>query len=158
MGARELVLRKKPPGKLLASAHAVEREYTVMKALMGSGVPVPGMRCLCTDTAVLGTPFYVMDYVQGRLFLEPGMPGLQGPQRAHVFRLLGGTRLARLLWPTHHPGPAPMSRVTRLTCRYRCWWNGSRIALLCSPSRPLHRCPVYHLCVSPVCITCVYHL
>ena len=61
------VLRKKPPGKLLPSAHAVEREYRVMKALGGSGVPVPQMLCLCEDAAVIGTPFFVMQHVEGRL-------------------------------------------------------------------------------------------
>lgn len=63
-GGRRLVLRKKPPGKLLASAHAVEREHRVQTALAGTPVPVPRMLCLCADGAVLGTPFYVMEHVQ----------------------------------------------------------------------------------------------
>ena len=62
------VLRKKPPGKLLASAHAVEREYAVLHALRRAApdVPVPAVHALCTDAAVLGTPFYIMQHVVGR--------------------------------------------------------------------------------------------
>ena len=60
------VLRRKPPGKLLASAHAVDREYRVITALDGSSVPVARTYCLCTDESVIGTAFYVMDCVEGR--------------------------------------------------------------------------------------------
>lgn len=63
-GDARYVLRKKPPGKVLASAHAVEREYQVLAALQRTPVPVPAALCLCTDAAVLGTPFYVMGHVQ----------------------------------------------------------------------------------------------
>ena len=62
------VLRKKPPGTLLPSAHLVEREYRVMTALKDSGVPVPAMRLLCEDAGLIGTSFYVMDHVAGRVF------------------------------------------------------------------------------------------
>lgn len=58
------VLRKKPPGRVLASAHAVEREFRVLAALRNTHVPVPAALCLCEDTSVLGTPFYVMSHVQ----------------------------------------------------------------------------------------------
>lgn len=58
------MLRKKPPGKVLASAHAVEREFLVLEALARTALPVPAARTLCTDAAVLGTPFYVMDHVE----------------------------------------------------------------------------------------------
>jgi len=61
---KRYVLRKKPPGKVLASAHAVEREFRVLEALGGTEVPVPVARALCTNPAVLGTPFYVMDHVE----------------------------------------------------------------------------------------------
>lgn len=61
---KRYVLRKKPPGKVLASAHAVEREFRVLDALGGTEVPVPVARALCTNPAVLGTPFYVMDHVE----------------------------------------------------------------------------------------------
>lgn len=58
------MLRKKPPGQVLASAHAVDREYRVLEALGQTPVPVPTARALCTDETVLGTPFYVMDHIQ----------------------------------------------------------------------------------------------
>ena len=70
-GSGEYVLRRKPPGKLLPSAHAVDREYRVITALQGSGVPVPRTYVLCEDPAVIGTPFYLMDCVHGRVFADP---------------------------------------------------------------------------------------
>jgi aminoglycoside phosphotransferase (APT) family kinase protein len=82
---QSFVLRKKPAGHLLASAHAVEREYRVMKALEGSAVPVARMYCLCEDTAVIGTAFYVMEYVQGRIFWDPALPELDRAQRASMY-------------------------------------------------------------------------
>jgi aminoglycoside phosphotransferase (APT) family kinase protein len=72
--ARRYVLRRKPPGPLLPSAHQVDREYRVMTALAGSGVPVPRTYALCEDDAVIGTAFFVMEYVQGRIFREPLLP------------------------------------------------------------------------------------
>ena len=66
------VLRKKPPGQLLKSAHAVDREYKVMKGLGQTDVPVPRMLHLCEDDSVLGTAFFVMEFVDGRHLLEPG--------------------------------------------------------------------------------------
>ena len=83
-GAR-WVLRRKPPGKLLPSAHAVDREYRVMSALAGSEVPVPRMRVLCTDDSVIGTAFCVMDWIDGRIFWDPRLPGLQPAERAALF-------------------------------------------------------------------------
>ncbi|MEZ4376090.1 MAG: phosphotransferase family protein [Polyangiaceae bacterium] len=72
------VLRKKPPGKLLPSAHAVERECRVLQALQDSDVPVPRVRALCEDPSVIGTAFYVMDHVEGRIFRAPLMPQASG--------------------------------------------------------------------------------
>ncbi|XP_033627558.1 acyl-CoA dehydrogenase family member 10-like [Asterias rubens] len=82
---RDMVLRKKPPGKLLPSAHAVEREYQVMKALGGEGVPVPNLLALCEDESVVGTPFYLMDHVKGRIFKEPSLPGLPAAERRAIY-------------------------------------------------------------------------
>ena len=65
---RQYALRKKPPGKLLQSAHAVDREYRVMRALADTDVPTATMYALCEDDAVLGTSFFVMEYVEGRIF------------------------------------------------------------------------------------------
>jgi aminoglycoside phosphotransferase (APT) family kinase protein len=77
----EFVLRRKPPGKLLPSAHAVEREYRVIAALQGTGVPVPRALLLCEDAAVIGTPFYLMSYVPGRVMPELALPGLAPAER-----------------------------------------------------------------------------
>ena len=79
------VLRRKPPGKLLKSAHAVEREYRVMKALEKSAVPVPRMRHLCEDESVIGTAFVVMDFLEGRIFWNPALPELDTAGRAAVY-------------------------------------------------------------------------
>jgi aminoglycoside phosphotransferase (APT) family kinase protein len=83
-GAR-YVLRKKPPGKLLPSAHAVEREYRAMTALAETEVPVPRMRVLCTDETVIGTAFYVMEYLDGRVFTDLSLPGLAPAERRAIF-------------------------------------------------------------------------
>lgn len=80
------VLRKKPPGKLLPSAHAVDREYRVISALAGSGVPVPRARLLCEDDSVIGQTFYVMDYVPGRVFAGREMPGCSPADVTAMFK------------------------------------------------------------------------
>lgn len=82
---RQYVLRRKPPGKLLASAHAVDREYRVISALQGSGVPVAKTYCLCEDDGVIGTWFYVMDCVQGRILWDPSLPDQSNAERAAIF-------------------------------------------------------------------------
>jgi aminoglycoside phosphotransferase (APT) family kinase protein len=84
-GERRYVLRKKPAGNLLPSAHAIEREYRVIAALQGSGVPVPASVCLCDDASVIGTPFYVMGFVAGRIFWEPTLPGMNAAERARLY-------------------------------------------------------------------------
>lgn len=85
-GSDAYVLRKKPPGELLPSAHMVEREYRVMKALGDTEVPVPTMRLLCEDTAVIGTAFYVMDYLDGRIPDEPSLDhGYTSEERAAIW-------------------------------------------------------------------------
>ncbi len=81
----QYVLRRKPPGKLLPSAHAVDREYQVMTALAATEVPVPRTRCLCEDPSVLGTAFYIMDFVPGRVLWDPALPGFAPEGRAAVF-------------------------------------------------------------------------
>lgn len=79
------VLRRKPPGKLLPSAHAVDREFRVMKALHGSDVPVPRVLALCSDDSVIGTMFYVMENVAGRVFYDPRLPDRSKAERAAMF-------------------------------------------------------------------------
>src|ERR1700676_3862076 len=72
--ARRYVLRRKPPGKLLPSAHAVDREFRVISALHAQGFPVAEPVVYCDEDAVIGTAFYVMGYADGRVFWEPHMP------------------------------------------------------------------------------------
>jgi aminoglycoside phosphotransferase (APT) family kinase protein len=93
--SRNLVLRRKPPGKLLPSAHAVDREYRVLDALSRQQFPVATPRHYCADESVIGTAFYVMDFVDGRVFWEPGMPGSHPRERAAVYEAMNAT-LARL--------------------------------------------------------------
>jgi aminoglycoside phosphotransferase (APT) family kinase protein len=94
--SKRYVLRRKPPGQLLASAHAVDREFKVISALgRHTDVPVPRAHVLCTDDAVIGTWFYVMDHVDGRIFWDPSFPDVPKPERRpHAFALCDG--LARL--------------------------------------------------------------
>ena len=95
------VLRKKPPGKLLPSAHAVEREYRVMKALAATDVPVPEMLHLCDDDAIVGTPFYVMAYMDGRVVQDPALPDASDPaERSAIYDAMNDVlaRLHRVDW------------------------------------------------------------
>ncbi|MES2716068.1 MAG: phosphotransferase [Pseudomonadota bacterium] len=94
-GAQRWVLRKKPPGTLLASAHQVDREYRVMAALGGTGFPVPRMRAYCDDPTVIGTAFYVMDFLEGRIFRNARLPGMVPAERAAIYDNLNAT-LAQL--------------------------------------------------------------
>ena len=83
--AHRYVLRRKPPGELLPSAHAVDREFRVIKALSGAGFPVPMPHVLCEDPAVIGTMFYVMEMVEGRVLWEMPLPGMTPRERAGIY-------------------------------------------------------------------------
>src|SRR5947209_8493050 len=82
---RRWVMRKKPPGLLLPSAHQVGREFRVLKALQGTDVPVPTVRLHCEDPEVIGAEFFVMDWVKGRIFLDPLLPELTNAERATLY-------------------------------------------------------------------------
>lgn len=84
-GNQQLVLRKKPPGKLLPSAHQVEREYRVMRALAEVDVPVPRMILLCEDESIIGTPFFIMEYVQGRVLEDFTLPDQTPEERRSIY-------------------------------------------------------------------------
>jgi len=94
------VLRKQPPGELLKSAHQVDREYRVMHALRDTKVPVPTMYCLCEDKSILGTIFYIMDFVEGRVFTDPTMPDSNPEERRGVY-----LNLASILGELHSLRP-----------------------------------------------------
>ncbi|KAI0489453.1 hypothetical protein KFK09_029296 [Dendrobium nobile] len=85
--SKRYVLRKKPPGVLLESAHAVEREFQVLKALGDhTDVPVPKAFCLCNDPSVIGTSFYIMEYLEGRIFVDSKLPGVAPDTRKAIYR------------------------------------------------------------------------
>jgi aminoglycoside phosphotransferase (APT) family kinase protein len=84
-GVVQRVLRKQPQGLLLPSAHAVDREYRAIHALADSAVPVPAVFHYCADNSVVGTPFYLMAYAAGRVFMDPALPGLHPAERAALY-------------------------------------------------------------------------
>lgn len=85
------VLRRKPPGQLLKGAHAVEREAKVLTGLEKAGFPVAHVHGLCTDESVIGTWFYVMDMVEGRIFWDATIPGVSNAERAAIFDAMNAT-------------------------------------------------------------------
>ena len=96
------VLRRQPPGKLLKSAHAVDREYRVMRALAGTGVPVPRMLALCEDRGVVGSLFFVMEHCDGRIFWDAALPDIASPgERAAIY-----DDMNRVLAALHSVDPA----------------------------------------------------
>ncbi|ODU57093.1 MAG: aminoglycoside phosphotransferase [Comamonadaceae bacterium SCN 68-20] len=97
----EYVLRKQPPGLLLASAHAIDREYRVMAALADTPVPVPRMLAWCDDASLLGTPFYLMEFLAGRGLADQSLPGAQPAERAALYG-----EMNRVLAALHAVDPA----------------------------------------------------
>lgn len=79
------VLRKRPAGELLASAHAIDREFRVMSALQATATPVPKMHFYCDDESIVGTPFYLMEFLDGRVFVDQSLPGLSPSEREAVY-------------------------------------------------------------------------
>jgi len=123
----DLVLRRKPDGVLLPSAHAVDREHRVIGALHETGFPVPRTHGYCDDPAVMGTPFFVMEFVPGRIFLDPRLPGVPRAERAALYDAMGAT-LAQLhrvdpaaigLGDYGRPGSYMARQVERWTRQYR---------------------------------------
>ncbi len=97
---RNYVLRRKPPGKLLPSAHAVDREYRIIAALHPTGFPVAKPYLLCEDESVIGTIFYVMDCVEGRIYWGPLLPDQTPKQRSEIYDAMNETfaRLHNIDW------------------------------------------------------------
>ncbi len=124
---RDYVLRRKPPGELLASAHAVDREYRLLVSLRDSAVPLPTPYLLCEDESVLGSMFYVMSHEPGDIFWDPSLPGLSARQRRNHYHALIDT-LATLHGVDHHavglddfgrPGNYYARQLDRWTRQYR---------------------------------------
>jgi aminoglycoside phosphotransferase (APT) family kinase protein len=99
-GNRQLVLRRKPPGTLLPSAHAVDREFRIMRALAATNVPVPHCLALCEDPSVIGSAFYVMEYVEGRILRDPALPSVPREARAAIY-----TEMNRVIAELHSLDP-----------------------------------------------------
>ena len=126
-GSEAYVLRAKPPGKLLKSAHAVDREHRVMQALADTGVPVPQVFYLSGDESPLGTQFMVMELVEGRIFWDPALPDQERGARRRIYDAMNST-LARLhrvdpaaigLGDYGRPGNYFERQVTRWSRQYR---------------------------------------
>jgi aminoglycoside phosphotransferase (APT) family kinase protein len=124
---KRYVLRRKPPGPLLSSAHAVDREFRIISALHAAGFPVPQPFAFCSDEAVTGTTFFVMAYVEGRIFWELDLPGLHPDERAAIYDDVNRT-IARLhtidyealgLGDFGRPGNYFARQVSRWTKQYR---------------------------------------
>jgi len=124
---RDYVLRRKPPGKLLPSAHAVDREYRVITALAATDVPVPRTHALCEDPEVIGTIFYVMDCVSGRVLPDARLPDLAPAERAALCDAVNDVlaRLHRVDWKAvgladfGRPGNYIARQIHRWTQQYR---------------------------------------
>ena len=125
--SKNLVLRRKPPGKLLPSAHAVDREYKVITALYETDVPVPKTYGLCEDDDVAGTAFFVMDFLDGDLFWDPMIPSITNRDRTEIYKNKNKT-LAKLhsvdykkigLEDYGKPGNYVARQVSRWSKQYR---------------------------------------
>ena len=125
--SKNLVLRRKPPGKLLPSAHAVDREYKVITALYETGVPVPKTYGLCEDDDVAGTAFFIMDFLDGDLFWDPMIPTMTNRDRTQIYKNKNKT-LAKLhsvdykkigLEDYGKPGNYVARQVSRWSKQYR---------------------------------------
>lgn len=131
------VLRRKPPGKLLASAHAIDREYRVLAALQGSAVPVATPLHLCEDAEVIGSAFYLMSFVPGRVYWDPSLPDLAPGERETLYHGAIDTlvALARTdvvaagLGDYGKPGNYFARQLTRWTGQYRASETGTIAAM-----------------------------
>jgi aminoglycoside phosphotransferase (APT) family kinase protein len=126
-GSGKYVLRRKPPGKLLESAHAVDREFRIISALYAADFPVPRPCVLCEDDAVIGTMFYIMEFVDGRIYWELDLPGVEPAEREALYDDINAT-LARLHGFDYHslglddfgrPGNYFARQIARWTGQYR---------------------------------------
>ncbi len=127
---RAMVLRKQPPASLLPSAHAVDREYRVMQALAATDLPVPRMLLFHAGRDVVGTPFYMMDRLHGRIFPQYASPGMESAERRQIYLAMAQTmaRLHKVDWAAI--GLADYGRAgsyfTRQIARWSKQWQISR--------------------------------
>ncbi|MFN0262619.1 phosphotransferase family protein [Tepidamorphus sp. 3E244] len=126
--ARTYVLRKKPPGNLLPSAHAVDREYRVIAALHTQGFPVPKAWFLCEDENVVGTAFYLMDKVDGRVVWEPHCPGMEAGERAAVYDAMNDTIAKLHGFDPHEIGLGDFGKPDNYLARQVARWSKNYVA------------------------------
>lgn len=147
VGAERLVLRRKPPGKLLPSAHAVDREYRVIRALRGTAVPVAEALALSEDDTIIGTAFYVMRHVPGRVFWDPKLPDLEPAQRREAF-----LSMARTIAALHAIEPAtvgledygaPGNYLERQTSRWTRQYQASEAPPIAAMERLIEWLPAH---------------
>ena len=129
-GERDVVLRRQPSGELLPSAHAVDREYRVQKALAATDVPVPAMLHLCEDKSIIGTLFYVMEAIDGRVFQNSVLDGISPDERAAMYASMNDVlaRLHRVDWRAAGLDGfgRPGSYFTRQITRWTRQWQASK--------------------------------
>jgi aminoglycoside phosphotransferase (APT) family kinase protein len=118
-----LVLRKKPPGPLLPSAHAVDREYRIMKALAGSAVPVPPVLLFHGEDDVVGTPFYLMERLEGRVFHDTALPGVPPDERRAMYFAMAETLAALHGFDWQAAGLADFGRPGNYYARQLARWG-----------------------------------
>jgi len=138
-GKARYVLRKRPAGDLLPSAHAVDREYRVMNALRDTGVPVPRMLSLCEDPEVLGTAFYVMSHVEGRVLWDARLPGFEPRERAAMYDEMNRVIAALHLVDPAAVGLADYGRSGGYLERQIGRWSKQYLASETEPLEAMHR-------------------
>ncbi|MGJ7544764.1 phosphotransferase [Variovorax sp. LT1R16] len=152
------VLRKKPDGALLPSAHAVDREYRVIAALSGSEVPVARALGYCADASVIGTPFYVMAFVEGRVLWDPALPGCERAERAAIYE-----DMSRVVAALHGVDPAAVGLAdygrsggffTRQIGRWTAQYQASVTQPIPAMERLIEWLPAH---VPPGDETCLFH-
>ena len=131
------VLRTKPSGTLLPGAHAIDREYRVMRALQGSEVPVPRMHGYCEDPAVIGTPFYVMDWLEGRVLEEQWLPGMGAAERAAIYAEMNRVIAALHAVDVQSIGLATFGKPGNYFARQIARWSRQCVAASLPMSRPM---------------------
>ncbi|MCH9827267.1 MAG: phosphotransferase [Gammaproteobacteria bacterium] len=139
MGGKRMVMRRKPSGPLLPSAHAVDREYRVIRALEDSGVPVAKALALCEDESVVGTMFYLMEHVDGRIWWDPRLPDLSNEERSAVF-----DEMSRVVAALHQVdyaacGLGDYGKVGNYVERQINRWSKQYLAAETQPIEAMHR-------------------
>ena len=152
------VLRKQPDGELLPSAHAIDREYRVIAALDGSEVPVARALCYCAEASVIGTPFYVMAYVEGRVLWDPALPGCERAERSAIYQ-----EMNRVVAALHGVDPAAVGLAdygrsggffTRQIGRWTAQYRASVTEPIPAMERLIEWLPAH---VPPDDETCIFH-